>query len=243
MPHVTATARPQESADYQLLIRDLPAGERPRERLASYGAGALSTAELLAILLRVGRPGESALALASRLIASFDGLPGLARASFGELASQHSVGEAKAAQIKAALEIGVRLQASTPAERSTINDPVDVYNLVSGDMAFLEQEYLRVVLLTTKNQVVDVVDVSRGTVNTTQTRPAEVFREAVRRTCAAVIITHNHPSGDPTPSTNDIAMTQRIVEAGKLLDIEVVDHVIITQGRFVSLHARGLGFS
>ncbi len=227
---------------YQLLIRDLPPSERPRERLASYGASALNTAELMAILLRTGRPGESALALASRLIASFDGLPGLAKASYGELADQPSMGGAKAAQIKAAIEIGVRLRASMPTERPIINEPADMFNLLSGDMPFLEQEHLRVVLLTTKNQVVDVVDVSRGTVNTTQTRPAEVFREAVRRTCPAIVIAHNHPSGDPTPSPEDIAMTRRVVEAGKLLDIEVVDHVIIAQGRFVSLNARGLGF-
>ena len=238
----TTTAEQEKASNYRLLMRDLPPGERPRERLANYGSSALSTAELVAILLRTGRPGESALAMATRLIASFDGLPGLAKTSFGELAAQPSMGEAKAAQIKAAIEIGSRLRASTPIERPTINDPTDVYNLVSGDMAFLEQEYLRVLLLTTKNQVVDVVDVSRGTVNTTQTRPAEVFREAIRRTCPAIVIVHNHPSGDPTPSTDDVAMTRRLVEAGKLLDIEVVDHVIVTQGRFVSLNSRGLGF-
>ncbi len=109
-------------------------------------------------------------------------------------------------------------------------------------MGFLEQEHLRVLLLTTKNQVIDIVDISRGTVNTTQVRPAEVFREAVRRTSPAIIVAHNHPSGDPTPSPEDIAMTRRLVEAGKVLDIEVVDHVIICQGRFISLNARGLGF-
>jgi DNA repair protein RadC len=239
---IAATAARDSAANYQPLIRDLPPDERPRERLANHGVAALSTAELLAITLRIGRPGENALAMATRLLASFEGLEGLARASFGELASQPSVGGAKSAQIKAGLELGKRLLTTAPAERPIIADPRDVNNLLASDMGFLEQEHLRVLLLTTKNQVVDIVDISRGTVNTTQVRPAEVFREAVRRTSPAIIVAHNHPSGDPTPSPEDIAMTRRLVEAGKVLDIEVVDHVIICQGRFISLNARGLGF-
>jgi DNA repair protein RadC len=203
-----ATVARDSAANYQPLIRDLPPDERPRERLANHGVGALSTAELLAITFRVGRPGESALAMATRLLASFEGLEGLAQTSFGELASQPSVGGAKSAQIKAGLELGKRLLTTAPAERPVITDPRDVNNLFAGDMGFLEQEHLRVLLLTTKNQVVDIVDISRGTVNTTQVRPAEVFREAVRRTSPAII----------------------------------VDHVIICQGRFISLNARGLGF-
>ena len=181
--------------------------------------------------------------MAARLLANFEGLPGLARVSFGELASQPVIGEAKTAQIKAGLELGKRLLSTAPAERPIIADPGDVNDILSGEMAFLEQEHLRVVLMTTKNQVIDIVEVSRGTVNTAQIRLAEVFREAIRRTCPAVIIVHNHPSGDPTPSSEDIAMTERIVEAGNLLDIDVVDHLIICPGRFVSLHALGLGFN
>ena len=233
----------QPHAPYQLLIRDLPQGERPRERLRSYGEGALSTAELLAILLRVGRPQESALAVAARLLAVFGGLKGLAQAPFGELEMQPALGEAKTAQIKAALEIGRRLLTASPEERPTISSPDDVFHLMSGDMAFLEQEHLRTILLNTKNQVIGIAEVSRGTVNTAQVRPAEVFREAVRRTSPAIIIVHNHPSGDPTPSAEDIGVTKGLVEAGRILDVEVLDHIIVTQGRFVSLREKGLGFA
>ena len=229
-------------APYRLLIRDLPQSERPRERLRAYGEGALGTVELLAILLRVGRPQESALAVAARLLSELGGLKGLAQASFDELVAQPGLGEAKTAQIKASLEIGRRLLAASPDERPTISSPEDAFNLVSGDMAFLEQEHLRAILLNTKNQVVGIADVSRGTVNAAQVRPAEVFREAVRRTCPAIIVTHNHPSGDPTPSAEDIAVTKDLVEAGRVLDVEVLDHLVVAQGRFVSLREKGLGF-
>ena len=225
----------QQNGPYQLLIRDLPPSERPRERLRAYGPGNLSTAELLAILLRVGRPRESALAMAGRLLATYGGLPGLARVTFEELGSQTGVGEAKTAQIKAALELGRRLLTAAPEDRPVISSPQDAFNLVSGEMAFLEQERLRTILLTTKNQVVAVTEVSRGTVNSTLVRPAEVFREAVQRTCPAMIIIHNHPSGDTTPSQDDVAMTQRLVAAGKVLDIDVMDHIIVGQGRFLSM--------
>lgn len=231
-----------DEAPYHLLIRDLPANERPRERLQSLGARALSTAELLAILLRVGRPQESAITMAGRLLSTFGGLPGLNQAAFDELARQAGVGAAKTAQIKAALEVGRRLATVEPDARVVISSPEDAYNIVSGEMAHLEQEHLRVILLNTKNQVMAVAEVSRGTVNSTLVRPAEVFREAVRRTCPALIIVHNHPSGDTTPSEEDASMTHRLVAAGKQLDIEVVDHIIVGRGRYASLRERRVGF-
>jgi DNA repair protein RadC len=223
-------------------IRDLPPRERPRERLRSAGPGALSHAELLAILLRTGSKGESALALAQRLLSHFGGLGGLAGASFADLEQFKGLGPAKAAQVHAAMELGKRLLTLPPEERPAIRGPEDVATLVGPDMAFLPQESLRVVLLNTRNHVIGVYEVYRGNVNSAVVRPAEVFREAVRHTCPSLIVVHNHPSGDPTPSPDDVGVTRRLVEAGRLLDIEVLDHIVVGRGRWVSMKAQGLGF-
>lgn len=227
---------------YQPMIREMPLSERPRERLQSLGAASLSTAELLAIILRTGTASENVLNLAARLLAGYGGLPGLARASFNELCAQHGVGQAKAAQVKAALELGRRLLAAQPQERPLVRSPQDIANLLLAEMGLLEQEELRVVLLNTKNQVLSISNVYRGSINTSLVRVAEVLREAVRDNCPALVVVHNHPSGDPTPSPEDIAITKQIVAAGKLLDIEVLDHIIIGQQRYLSLKERGLGF-
>jgi DNA repair protein RadC len=230
------------AAEYHTLIRDLPVSERPRERLRDYGASALSNAELLAIILRTGARRESVLALATRLLSSYRGLVGLARISFGELCNEKGLGEAKAAQLKAALELGRRLSSTQPEERVTVRSPADIANLLLTEMGLLEQERLRVVLLNQRNQVLSIPEVYRGSVNSSLIRVAELFREAVRQNCPAIVLVHNHPSGDPTPSNDDIVMTKQAVEAGKLLDVEVLDHVIIGQGRYVSLKEQGLGF-
>jgi len=228
--------------EYHVLIRDLPAAERPRERLRDYGAGSLSTGELLAIVLRTGASRESVLSLASRLLSRHGGLVGLARASFGELCQEHGLGEAKAAQLQAAVELGRRLASAQPEERAAVRSPKDVANLLLPEMGLLEQEELRVVLLNTRNQVLGVHSVYRGSVNTSLVRVGELFREAVRQNCPALVLVHNHPSGDPAPSADDVVMTKQAVEAGRLLDIEVLDHLVIGQQRFVSLKERGLGF-
>jgi len=224
-------------------IRDLQEAERPRERLISLGPQVLSSAELIAILLRVGVPGENAVQVGQRLLQQFGGLPGLHRAPFEELVLQHGIGEAKAAQIKAAIELGRRLREEKPEEKPTINSPADAADLVRYEMSALEQEHLRVLLLDTRNHVLDIVEVYRGSVNSSQVRVAEVFKPAVRRGAPALIVVHNHPSGDPTPSPDDVAVTRAFVQAGKLLDIEILDHLVIGQGRYVSLKERGLGFS
>lgn len=225
-----------------LLIRDLPKGERPRERLERYGPQALSNAELLAIILRTGVQGESVLNLASRLLARYNGLLGLARANFGELCAEHGLGPAKAAQLMAALELGRRLMIASPEERPVVRSPSDAASLLMLEMAPLQQEHLRLLLLDTKNRVLGTPTVYIGSLNMSVLRVGEVFREAIRQNCAAIIVAHNHPSGDPTPSPEDIAVTQRIVSAGQLLDVEVLDHLIIGQQRYVSLKERGLGF-
>ncbi|RME86633.1 MAG: JAB domain-containing protein [Anaerolineae bacterium] len=224
-------------------ITDLHASERPRERLAALGAQALSNAELLAILLRVGVAGENAVQVGQRLLQTFGGLTGLHRAPFAELRKQHGIGEAKAAQIKAAIELGRRLSLESPIERPTIHSPADAAALVQYEMSALEQEHLRVLLLDTRNHVLDIVEVYRGSVNSSQVRVGEVFREAIRRNATAIIVVHNHPSGDPTPSPDDVAVTRAIIQAGQLLGVEVLDHIVIGQGRFVSLKERKLAFS
>jgi len=231
-----------EAIEYRPTIRDLPVSERPRERLRERGAAALSSAELLAIILRTGTPSDNVLALASRTLARFGGLAGLAKASFGELCGERGVGEAKAAQVKAALELGRRLLSTQPQERATVQSPQDVANLVMAEMGLLDQEHLRVLLLNTKNQVLAMPEVYKGNVNSTLVRVGELFREAVREGCPALIVVHNHPSGDPTPSRDDVEMTRQMVEAGRLLGIDVLDHIVIGRQSYVSLRERGLGF-
>ena len=224
-------------------IMDLHESDRPRERLASLGPQALTNAELIAILLRVGVPGESAVHVGQRLLNKFGGLTGLHRAPIKELMDQHGLGEAKAAQIKAAIELGRRLTLEAPEERPSINSPADAAALVSYEMSALEQEHLRVILLDRRNRVMETVEVYKGSVNSSQVRVGELFKEAVRKNAFAIIVIHNHPSGDPTPSPDDVVVTRAIVQAGKLLDVEVLDHLVIGQGKWVSLKERGLGFA
>jgi DNA repair protein RadC len=221
--------------DYHATVRELPSHERPRERLQSFGPQALSTAELLAIILRTGTKGDNVLALANKLLAKYGGLSGLVRADFRELCAEHGMGEAKSAQVKAALEIGRRLSLLPTETRYPIRTPADAANLVMLDLAYLDTEQLRILLLDGRGQLVEKVSSYQGTVNRAVTRAAEIFRPAVIRNCPGLILCHNHPSGDPTPSPEDIEATQRLVEAGRILDIELVDHIIIGQQRFVSL--------
>ena len=232
----------QGAVEYQPLIRELPAQERPRERLKHYGAGSLSNAELLAIILRTGAASDSVLNLSARLLARFGGLTGLARAAPGELCSERGLGETKAAQLKAALELGRRLSSAQPEDRVVVRSPEDIASLLQAEMALLEHEELRLVLLNTKNQVVAAPQLYKGSVNTSLIRVAEVFRDAVRENCPALVVVHNHPSGDPTPSPEDIKITEQMVKAGRLLDIDVLDHIIIGHQRYVSLKEKGLGF-
>jgi len=224
-------------------ITDLAESERPRERLAKLGPSALSSAELIAILLRVGTPGENAVQVGQRLLQTFGSLSGLHQASFNEVCAQHGIGKAKASQIKAAIELGRRLTLEKPEDRPKIQSPADAAALVQYEMSVLEQEELRVMLLDSRNCVIDILGVYRGSLNSSQVRVGELFKDAVRRNSAAIIIVHNHPSGDPTPSTDDIALTRAVVEAGRLLDIDVLDHLVIGRGKWISFKERKLGFS
>jgi DNA repair protein RadC len=228
---------------YSPMIKDMPATERPRERLRDYGPGALSTAELLAIILRTGTKGQNVLNLATRLITVHGGLSGLARANLTELQREKGLGPAKACDLKAALELGRRLAAEHPEDRPSVASPQDVLNLMGTEMSLLEQEHLRVVLLDTRNRVLSINTVYAGNVNTSVIRVGELFRDAIRHNAVAIVVVHNHPSGDPTPSSEDVAVTRLIVEAGKLLNVDVLDHIVIGGGRCVSLKERRLGLS
>jgi DNA repair protein RadC len=223
-------------------ITDFVESERPRERLARLGPRSLSNAELLAILLRTGVTGENAVQVAQRLLDSFGEVTGLHRAAFEEVCSQHGIGTAKAAQIKAALELGYRMKQES-FEKVAIHSPEEAVQLILHDMSVLEQEELWVILVDTRNQLISIEDIYRGSLNSSQVRVGELFKNAIRRNAASIIVAHNHPSGDPTPSPDDIAVTRAIVEAGKLLDVDVLDHLVIGSGKFVSMKQRGLGFS
>ena len=231
-------ARPR----YATMIRDLPQGERPRERLREYGPSHLSNPELIAILLRTGTSGESVLNLATRMMATFDGLGGMSRAAYSELCALNGISEAKACQLLAAFELGRRVVSLHPEGRPVINSPQDVFNLLGAEMNVLDQERLRVLLLNTKNEVMGIQEIYKGNVNSSVVRVAEVLRPAVRENCPSVILVHNHPSGDPSPSPEDILVTRQIRVGGEMMDIEVMDHVILGSRGFVSLKDKGLGF-
>jgi DNA repair protein RadC len=224
-------------------IQDLPPAERPRERLAACGAEALTSAELIGILLRTGVEGRSAVQLAQDLLLGVGGLTGLHRIPLEELCAWRGIGRSKAAQIKAAIELGRRLAVAKPEETPVIQSPGDAAALLLYEMGALEQEHLRVLLLDTRNRLLRMVEVYHGSLNSSLIRVGEVFRDAVRANAAAIVVVHNHPSGDPTPSADDVAVTRAIIEAGKLLDIEVLDHIVLGKGRYVSLKEKGLGFS
>lgn len=223
-------------------IRELPEHEKPRERLRSCGAAALSDAELLAIMLRVGVEGANVVQLAQQLLIEHGGWPGLQRAAFEDIAKRRGMGEAKTAQLKAALEIGRRLLIAAPEQRAQIRSPGDAAQLMMVEMSHLDQEHLRVICLDTKNRVQKIQTVYIGSLNSSMVRVGELFKDAVRLNSAALIVIHNHPSGDPTPSPEDIQVTGQIIEAGKLLDVEILDHLIIGAGRYTSMRERGLAF-
>jgi DNA repair protein RadC len=223
-------------------ITDLSVDERPRERLEKSGPEALSKAELLAILLRVGVTGLNSVQLAQKILDDLGGLAGIQKASFAQVCNIHGVGPAKAAQIKAAIELGIRLKKENPDLSAAVNSPEDAAELVMYDMQGLVQENLWVVLLDTRNRKIGVEKVYVGSLNASMVRVGELFRGALQRSAAGIIMAHNHPSGDPAPSPEDVTLTRAAVQAGKLLDVEVLDHLVIGHNSFVSMKEKGLGF-
>ncbi len=228
--------------EYNTRIRDMPSADRPRERLRDSGPQALSNAELLAIILRTGSTGQNVLTLATSLIAKYRGLGGLARLSFSDLVREHGLGQAKAAELVALFTLAQRINALQPEDRPVIRSPGDVMALLGNEMSFLDNERLRILLVNIRNQVTSISEPYKGSVTLTQVRIGELFQEAVRQKAPGLIMVHNHPSGDPSPSPDDVALTKEAVQAGRLLQIEVLDHVIIGEKRWVSLKQLGLGF-
>ncbi|MBM3939835.1 MAG: JAB domain-containing protein [SAR202 cluster bacterium] len=235
------TVRDVESQS-SVTLREFLSAEKPRERLRDHGAAALSNAELLAILLRVGNSSENVIEQAARLLRTFGGLEGLARASFPELCAQYGFGTAKASQLHAAMELGKRMAVTRGATRMALKTPEDVFHLLRPEMALLGKEQFRVIVLNTKKEIVANQVVFVESVNSTTIRVAEVFREAVRLNGPYLVVAHNHPSGDPTPSAEDLLVTRELTLAGRQLDIELLDHIVIAQGGYVSLQALGVGF-
>jgi len=195
--------------------------------------------------MRVGVAGENAVQVGQRLLSEFNGLVGLHRAPFVDLCNQRGIGATKAAQLKDAIELGGRMAREAPQGRSAINEPKDAANLVAYEMSALEQEHLRVILIDIRNHVLDIEEVYKGSTSSSQVRVGELFKAAIRCVASDIIVVHNHPGGDPTPSSDDKVVTCAIVQAGKLLDVDVLDHLIIGQGKdnWVSMKERGLGFA
>ena len=222
-----------------LMIRDYPQEERPRERFIAGGPASLSNHELIALLLRTGTKDESVLQLSNRLLSHFEGLRLLKAASLEEITAIKGIGKAKAIQLMAALELGGRVANLANNERYVIRSPEDGANYVMNEMRFLSQEHFVCLYLNTKNQVLHKQTIFIGSLNASIVHPREVFKEAFRRSAASIICLHNHPSGDPTPSREDIEVTKRLAECGKIIGIDVLDHLIIGENKFISLKEKG----
>jgi DNA repair protein RadC len=222
-----------------LMIRDFPQDERPRERFVQHGAQSLSNHELIAILLRTGTKDESVLQLSNRLLSHFEGLRNLKSATLEEITSIKGIGYAKAIQILTAVEIGRRVANLSFNERYVIRSPEDGAKYMMNDMRFLSQEHFVCLYLNTKNQVLHKQTIFIGSLNASIVHPREVYKEALKRSAASIICLHNHPSGDPTPSREDIEVTKRLSECGKIIGIDLLDHLIIGENKFVSLKEKG----
>lgn len=225
-----------------LMIKELPQEERPREKMLTKGAEALSNAELLAILLRTGTKNDSVLRVAERLLKKYEelGIGALASLSPQELSKINGIGPVKAVTIVAAFELGKRLNGLSSCEKPVIRAPSDAANLLMARLRYEAREHFMILLLSTKNHVLAIPTISIGSLNASIVHPRELFREAINHSAAAVILVHNHPSGDPTPSQEDIMITRKMIDAGKILEIHVLDHVIIGDNKYVSLKEKGI---
>jgi len=222
-------------------IHDLPTSERPRERLQKLGVDALSAQEILALILGRGIAGESVIVTAQRLLSQFGNLKGIANASLEELSQVKGIGLAKASQIKAAFELASRVEGYSEAgDKPLVKTPEEVVNLVRSRLKGKKKEYFLALLLNTRNQLIKVSEISVGSLDSNIVHPREVFKEAISASAASVIFVHNHPSGDPTPSEDDIKLTKRLAETGEIVGIDVLDHIITGDKNYLSLKREGL---
>ncbi len=223
------------------LIKELPEDERPREKLLKYGVDSLSNSELLAILIRTGTREMSAIDLSHRLLAlDHEGISFLAGSSLEELRLIRGIGDAKACQIIAAIELGKRIATKPKSNRINLSSPAEVAGLFLEEMRYYKKEFFKVLLLNTKNEIIMIEDVSVGNLNSAIVHPREVFSMAVRKSASSVILIHNHPSGNPEPSREDVALTKRLVSAGEIIGIEILDHLIIGDGVFISFKEKSI---
>lgn len=222
-------------------LKNLPIDERPREKLYKLGAKSLTNSELLAVIVRTGSKDDTAIDLSQKILTLDEmGLAFLAEVSLEELTSIKGIGLCKAAQILSAIELGKRIYSQTKKQNFKITSPLDVSNLLMDDMKFLKKEHFKIIMLDTKNKVISIENISIGTLNSSLVHPREVFTSAIRRSSASIILVHNHPSGDPTPSNEDIELTKRLTECGNLLGIKVLDHVILGYNKYTSLQERDI---
>ena len=222
-------------------LSDIPINERPMEKLIRFGADSLSNAELLAVILRTGTRGENIISLSNRILSELDGLDGLLNLNIEDISKIKGVKNVKASQILAIVELFNRFKTlKATKEQLKITSPKDIGNLLMNEMSNLNQEVLKVVLLNTKNIVIGDKNIFKGTLNTSIVHPREIFREALKSGCANIIISHNHPSGDPTPSKEDINMTLRIKECSNIMGIGLLDHIIVGNNKYISLKEKGI---
>ena len=223
-------------------MKELPELERPYEKLEHFGPQVLSEAELLAIVFRTGARNVRVVELAQRLLAleKEEGLYGLYQYSLDELMSINGIGRVKAIQIKAVLELSKRISKHQNLLKHRINSPSSIASVYMEEMRYLKQEHFKIALLDTKNQIVSDRDITKGSINSSIVHPREVFKYAIKKSATAIIMLHNHPSGDPSPSKEDIQVTKRMIECGELIGIHILDHIIIGDGSYISLKERGI---
>jgi DNA repair protein RadC len=227
-----------ESPHY--MMRDIPQEERPRERMMEYGAGALSHTELLAILLRTGTRQESAMHMAQRILNQAGGIRSLMDLTLEEMTAMKGIGQAKAVQLKAGIELGHRIAKSRLVASTSIRTPRDAADILMEQLRYLQKEHFVCLFLNSKNHIIAQETLSMGSLNASIVHPREVFRAAIKCSSASIVCAHNHPSGDPTPSPEDIQITKRLIEAGAIVGIDVLDHLVIGDGIYVSLKEKGL---
>ncbi|NLM98193.1 MAG: DNA repair protein RadC [Halanaerobiaceae bacterium] len=226
--------------EYRFTIKEMPADERPREKLIKFGAESLTDAELLAIIIRAGNKKRTAVELSQDIINHYGGIKALNYLDVEEMKKVKGIGDAKAVQVKAAVELGRRLASLNHEKKNIVKSPGDVAQLLMPGFRYLTQEVFKIILLDIKNQLIAMPVISKGGLSSSIVHPREVFKEAIKHSSAAIILAHNHPSGIPEPSRDDLKITKKLVDAGEIIGIEVLDHIIIGDGIYVSLKEKGL---